>query len=312
MPASCRTVTVAARTAGRPRRRGVTLVELLIVIVILAVLMGLLLPAVQAAREAARQSQCANNLKQQALGVQTYHTAITRLPPARVTDHKPTWNVLILPHVEEAAFFGEWDLRRCVYDHPASTRCRILPLYICPSRGTGRPLVSEVPDGTHSQHGTGLHVGAYGDYAATAGQVWLSPTHKTDGAMVMGHLDDGTPYDQVQPVPLVLDKPWYSVTSFDHIRDGLSNTLLLGERSRGLAAFAGIYNGDNNGGLFAGPVNPITADPAVRAMGSDHVGICQVAFCDGSVRPLRADISAVVLGRLVTRRGGEIVSPEEY
>ena len=47
-------------------------------------------------------------------------------------------------------------------------------------------------------------------------------------------------------------------------------------------------------------------------MGSDHPGVCQVAFCDGSVRPLRADISAVVLGRLVTRRGGETVAAEEF
>jgi hypothetical protein len=32
----------------------------------------------------------------------------------------------------------------------------------------------------------------------------------------------------------------------------------------------------------------------------------------GSVRPLRADISAVVLVRLVTRRGGETVAAEEF
>ena len=296
-----------------PHRRGVTLVELLVVIAIIGVLVGLLLPAVQSARESARRTQCANNLKQQALGIHGYHASINRLPPARVTDHKPTWNVLVLPHVEEVAFFGEWDLRKCVYDHPANTRCRLLPLYICPTRGTGRPLVSEVQDGTHPEHGTGPQVGAYGDYAASAGQVWLSPTHLTDGAMVMGRLDDGTPYNEVQPIPpLVLDKPWYSVTSFAHIRDGLSNTLLLGERSRGMAAAGQIYNGDNNGGLVAGPSNPLVVDPATWGMGSDHVGICQVAFCDGSTRPLRSDVSAAVLGRLVTRRGGEIVSPEEY
>jgi prepilin-type N-terminal cleavage/methylation domain-containing protein len=296
---------------------GLTLVELLAVIAIVGVLMGLLLPAVQAAREAGRRTQCANNLKQQALGIQSYHTADGRLPPARISDHKATWLVLILPHVEETAFFAEWDLRRCVYDHPANTRCRLLPLFICPSRGTGRPLVSEVQDGTHPQHGAGLHVGAYVDYACTIGRAWPGLTggvdYDLDGAMVTGRIDDGLPLTQPQIANVVETRRWYSLTSFAHIRDGLSNTLLLSEWTAGTAAARGGYNGDNNPGIYGGPINPIAVDPALRhAMGSDHPGICQAAFCDGSVRPLRVDIRATVLGSLVTRRGGEPVAAEEF
>jgi prepilin-type N-terminal cleavage/methylation domain-containing protein/prepilin-type processing-associated H-X9-DG protein len=54
------------------RRRGFTLVELLVVIAIIGVLIGLLLPAVQAAREAARRSSCSNNLKQIGVGLHVY------------------------------------------------------------------------------------------------------------------------------------------------------------------------------------------------------------------------------------------------
>jgi prepilin-type processing-associated H-X9-DG protein len=61
-------------------RRGISLVELLIVIFIIAILLQLLLPAVQSAREAARKTQCQNNLYQLALGAQLHLDAHGFLP----------------------------------------------------------------------------------------------------------------------------------------------------------------------------------------------------------------------------------------
>jgi prepilin-type N-terminal cleavage/methylation domain-containing protein len=91
------------------KRRGFTLVELLVVITIIAMLVGLLLPAVQSAREAGRRAQCMNNQKQISLALHQYEGEHGAFPgyvgefsgtvSGAIAQRKITWWVSILPHL---------------------------------------------------------------------------------------------------------------------------------------------------------------------------------------------------------------------
>lgn len=65
------------------KSRGFTLIELLVVISIIALLIAILLPALSSARATAMSIQCANNHKQQFLGIAIYHNEYNNwFPPA--------------------------------------------------------------------------------------------------------------------------------------------------------------------------------------------------------------------------------------
>jgi len=114
------------------RRRGFTLVELLVVIAIIAILVLLLLPAINAAREAARRNGCSNQLRQLGLAVKNFEGTNSEYPlassakapllgsdaatPAMGSGQEYTegqkdagysWLVQILPYIEEKTLFTE-------------------------------------------------------------------------------------------------------------------------------------------------------------------------------------------------------------
>lgn len=259
----------------RARRGGFTLVELLVVIAIIGILVGLLLPAVQAAREAARRMQCSNNLKQMALAMHNYESAMKRLPPFAVQDvnFNWAWSALILPYIEQPAIYEQLGVSRTSIMPSLTTpgltaQLRAIlqstiPTYKCPTDAGGKTNIN--------------FQNAANPYGASSYGMSL-----------------GVGRNRVEELPS---------GKLGAITDGLSNTFLIGEkvlaetpirlRSVGAIWVGRINSSAANGvtGRFS-PNAPYVGswpccnnDPdATRGNAiSLHAGGVQFAFCDGSV-----------------------------
>ena len=105
--------------------------------------------------------------------------------------------------------------------------------------------------------------------------------------------------------------------AFKDILDGLSNTLLAGEKHVPVGGFGAgwldcsLYDGDNPTGSTrsGGPKYPLAQSPRDTGwrFGSYHPQVCQFCFADGAVRPLPVTISPVTLGLLADRGDGQAI-----
>lgn len=183
------------------RRRAFTLIELLVVIAIIAILIGLLLPAVQRVREAANRAKCQSHVKQLALAAHNYNDANGKLPTAvLIGGSRPTTLfVELLPYMEQDALFRQWDFANYGANYPGRASNK-LPIMWCPSHPKVEPE------------------GPYTTYGGNGGRVSFPPL----AATVDGFFHTTGPQSQPQANQ--------SAVQLLHADDGLSNTILFGER----------------------------------------------------------------------------------
>ena len=286
------------------RRRGFTLVELLVVVAIVAVLVGLLLPAVQKVRAAAARISCSNNLKQLALALHGHESAVGTFPAGYRFD-PPTRGFVppLLPYLEQPNI--PYDPSKN-WDHPANLRAAEvqLPVLYCPAA----PARLGRFDGT----APGFRPAA-SDYTVYHG---INP----------GYCDlQGWPYyTPIDQNGALTSKPCRLLD----IADGTSQTLLVAE-------CAGRPELWRMGRCIAGASNnPAWSDPNLEIAldGSDtlttgqgqgygrcvmnctndnemysfHSGGAVAAFADGGVRFLRETVSAKTFAALVTKAAGDV------
>lgn len=97
------------------RRRGFSLIDLLVVAFIIGLLISLLLPAVQKVRYAAARAQSMNNMKQLALGCLNYESANAVFPPGVDANHYST-ACYLLPYIEQGNLFNQIDFKKDLED----------------------------------------------------------------------------------------------------------------------------------------------------------------------------------------------------
>jgi prepilin-type N-terminal cleavage/methylation domain-containing protein len=296
-------------------RRAFSLVEILAVIAIIGILVTLLVPAVQRMRKEADRVTCANNLSQVGLAMQNFLALNKVFPSNGGWDGKQTiqdvngqqftpetydytTNRAYACGVGDPKFgpkaqTGSWAYALLPYiDQDVIYNERewtvAMPTYICPSRRSSQPTPTVDGD-------------AVGKYKG-GGWSWA----RTDYGVNLKAFDN-------RPV----------CHSDKRFQDGLSNTILVGEKSydRSVQEKSWYYDepyflGGSKGTARDAPV--MTPDgPSLDGTyvnykdywGSTHSAGVHFLFGDGTVRLLNFDMDKKTLFALMTPDGKETVTP---
>ncbi len=310
--------------------RAFTLVELLVVIAIIGMLVGLLLPAVQQAREAARKMQCQNNQKQIGLALHNYQTGMKYFPAAWIAKEGKEicpfgepgwgWGAQILPFMDQQNLQQLCNLEVPV-DDPINKTARetFLSIFSCPSdppelkafrldesgvehdhdhdhEGHSHSASMHTRDHSHGQ-GSGTEYFATASYAASIGTTELHEAR--EGVQFKGN---GAFYHNSQLGPAAF-------------KDGLSNTIFVGERAFEKEHYTTWVGTPPGGECFPALIVGSFAEGfnnsgEEHGFSSQHSGGANFLFGDGSVHFLSQGTSPEAIGAMATRNGQEVINFE--
>jgi prepilin-type N-terminal cleavage/methylation domain-containing protein len=279
-------------------KNGFTLIELLVVIAIIATLVAILLPAVQQAREAARRSSCKNNLKQLGIALHNYHDTYNTLPPGYIYGGPSTggaawsWGAMILPFMEQPALYDLTLGANLTLFQAAGTAAPSsatvqnslrspIATYRCPSdNGPAANTQSSLPNPNQITNGTAIDL-ATSNYVANNDRNGITGYATAPTATLTAVNSQFTTSNQANGVF------WRnSRCRFADVTDGLSNTILIGERGWEMNNPGFTKRGCDAGGIF-GFQTAVNTDSAADTgaqgvMGTaTTVGAARAVFASG-------------------------------
>ncbi len=283
-------------------RRGLTLVELLVVIVIIGVLLTILFPAIQRSRHAARRMQCQNHLVQIGLALHNYHGIHNTLPPGwtGVTDGKPAalggpgwgWAAQLLGMLDQEPLS-----ELTSFDQPIASgvnkRARTAEVFVfrCPA-DQSEPTWRMGPPLSNLRIAGSNYVGAFGSRG------WDEAAARRVGQTLRG---DGVFSHN-------------SSTRFVDVTDGISSTVLVGERASDAernqhATWVGVVPEVENAiarVVATGETIPATRPGQARGFSSNHGTGAMFLFGDGRVLYVDGRIAGNIFSAVMSRAGGEL------
>lgn len=288
-----------------PPRPGFTLIELIVTLAIIALLVGLLLPAVQRVREAAARAKCANNLRQIGLALHSYEAAAGNFPTGHHSLTNPEqmpytgWSLSTLPYLEQQPLFDQAVRAFARQPIPFDTLhlpvfAALVPPFQCPA--DERVSTIHVPERNIVAVALTSYVGVTGMMPdATSGVLY------NDSRVRMADIRDGTSNTLLvgeRPPPGSLRLGWWYAGSGVDAQG--SDGIILGVRDTAHPYFSP----SGPPGPYGFAAGRLTEEWDAFHFWSLHPGGAHFAFADGSVHFLRYAADAV-LPALATRAGGE-------